>query len=349
VTVLTMSARPAPDTNLRPLPWRRMAWVTWRQHRLTLAGVGALLAAAAVYLLIAGLHMYGAYAAVTACRPAGSDVCRHVANDFLNTYAPGAGLTAGLLHVVPALIGAFAGAPVLAREFETGTFRYAWTQGFGRVRWTIAKLVPLAVAVTVTTLAFSALVSWYYRPIFGAGDETSLLDPRMFDLRGVAYAAWTLAAFAIGAMAGVLIRRVIPAIFATLATYAALAFATGAYLRGHYEAPLVTTNPNIAHGDWVISQSWTHGGTPASLSMIDGALRPVDVHALTLDIFQPGPGTPDNFDPVQYLVQHGFTQLTVYQPASRFWPFQWIEGGWLLALSLLLIAATVWLVRRRAT
>jgi hypothetical protein len=40
--------------------------------------------------------------------------------------------------------------------------------------------------------------------------------------------------------------------------------------------------------------------------------------------------------------------LGVRQPASRFWPFQWIEGGWLLALSALLIAATIWLVRRRA-
>jgi hypothetical protein len=28
--------------------------------------------------------------------------------------------------------------------------------------------------------------------------------------------------------------------------------------------------------------------------------------------------------------------------------FQLIEGGWLLALSLILIVATVWLVRRRA-
>jgi hypothetical protein len=51
---------------------------------------------------------------------------------------------------------------------------------------------------------------------------------------------------------------------------------------------------------------------------------------------------------VQYLIQHGFTQLTTYQPASQFWPFQWIEGGWLLALSLLLIATGIWLVRRRA-
>ena len=50
----------------------------------------------------------------------------------------------------------------------------------------------------------------------------------------------------------------------------------------------------------------------------------------------------------QYLAQHGYTLWTSYQPGSRFWPFQWIEGGWLLALSVLLIAATVWLVRRRA-
>ena len=49
----------------------------------------------------------------------------------------------------------------------------------------------------------------------------------------------------------------------------------------------------------------------------------------------------------QYLMQHGYTLWTTYQPASRFWPFQWIEGGWLLALAVLLIAATVWLVRRR--
>jgi hypothetical protein len=50
----------------------------------------------------------------------------------------------------------------------------------------------------------------------------------------------------------------------------------------------------------------------------------------------------------QCLTQHGYTQWTSYQPASRFWTFQWIEGGWLLALSVLLIAVTVWLVRRRA-
>ena len=51
----------------------------------------------------------------------------------------------------------------------------------------------------------------------------------------------------------------------------------------------------------------------------------------------------------QCLARHGYTHWISYQPASRFWPFQWIEGGWLLALSVLLLAATIWLVRRRAT
>ena len=121
------------------------------------------------------------------------------------------------LQVVPPLIGAFVGAPVLAREFEAGTFRFAWTQGFGRWRWTLAKLVGLGVVVTAASGALSVLASWYYQPYFASGNGSSLtkfnpLNPGLFDLRGIGFAAWTLAAFAIGALAGVLIRRVVPAI-----------------------------------------------------------------------------------------------------------------------------------------
>ena len=326
-----------------------MAWVTWRQHRLTLAGVAALFGVAAVYLLITGLQIHHAYAAVTGCRPAASASCRQVAQNFLDANVHGVLVTAGLLQVIPALIGAFAGAPVLAREFEAGTFRYAWTQGFGRWRWTVAKLVPLAIAVTVAAGAFSVLFSWYYQPILGAGSgDSPPLSPTIFDLRGVALAAWTLAAFAIGALAGILIRRVIPAMFATFAAWAGLAYVTGAFLRTHYQAPLITTNPNVTSPALLISQLWTRGGQPASLSMINQTLRPVGFQAVTPQVFQTLHLVQGNLDPAQYLTHHGFSLLTTYQPASRFWPFQWIEGGWLVALSLLLIAAAVWLVRRRA-
>ncbi len=347
MTTLTMPARREEDASLRPLPWRRMAWVTWRQHRSALTGVAVFLGALAVYVWIAGLHMHHAYAAATACHPATSPVCGEL---FLSVNQMNGVLANGyVLLAVPALIGAFVGAPVLAREMETGTFRYAWTQAFGRWRWTLAKLVSLAVVVAAAAAAISVLLSWYYQPYFAARNqalsftELSPLSPGLFDLRGVAFAAWTLAAFAIGALAGMLIRRVVPAMAATLAACTGLAFAAGAFLRQHYLTPLLARNLfNPPGSAWIISQWLTK----------DGSRFPAN-GAQAINLFErlcpaSAPGVKPSLGPVQCFAQHGYTQWTSYQPASRFWPFQWIEGGWLLALSVLLIAATIWLVRRRA-
>jgi len=351
VTTLTMPAHPGQDASLRPVPWRRMAWVTWRQHRVALTGVAALLGALAVYVWIAGLQMHHAYATATACRPLTSPAC---GNLFLNANQMNPVLASGYaLLAVPALIGMFAGAPVLAREMETGTFRYAWTQGFGRWRWTLAKLVALAVVVTAAAGAISVLFSWYYQPYFAARNpamafsEASPLTPGLFPLRGVGFAAWTLAAFAIGGLAGMLIRRVVPAIAATLAAYAGLAVATGGFLRQHYLTPLVTSRLNAPVAAWTTSQWLTKDGS-RSPAHGDRAINLFQHLCSASALGAPGsPGKPP-LSPVQCFLQHGYTQWTSYQPTSRFWPFQWIEGGWLLALSALLIAATVWLVRRRA-
>ena len=68
----------------------------------------------------------------------------------------------------------------------------------------------------------------------------------------------------------------------------------------------------------------------------------------------PGPlvgvgGPPSSVNPfAQCLAPHGYAQWNSFQPVTRFWPFQWIEGGWLLVLAALLIAVTIWLVHRRA-
>jgi hypothetical protein len=334
----------------RRVPWRRMAWIIWRQHRFAIAGVLALLAVAAACVIAEGLQLHHAYTAVTACRPAGSGACQQVANNFANDNCFTAGVVAALLQAVPALIGAFAGAPLLAVVFESGTFRYVFTQGFGRTRWAAAQLVSLAVVVSAAAGAFSAVFSWAYGPMLGtSGYGFSPLAPTLFDLRGVAFAAWTLAAFAIGALAGVLIRRVLPAMFATLAAWSGLAFATALLLRPHYRAALQTTNPDIGPPARVISQWWTLHGQPVDLPALSAALRPVDVRVASSGVFQPGPSTPEPFNPVHYLLIHGFTRVASYQPGSWFWPFQWIEGGWLLVLSVLLGAAAIWLVRRRAT
>jgi ABC-type transport system involved in multi-copper enzyme maturation permease subunit len=347
---LAAPARQQGDATLQPLPLRRMAWVTWRQHRSALIGTAALLGALALYMWFAGLRLHHAYAAAIACRPANSFACGRLIDSFNGM---GGFLANGLvLQALPALIGAFVGAPLLARELETGTIRYAWTQGFGRMRWTLAKVLGLAIVVTAAVGAMSVLFSWYYQPYFPAGNQTqylykevtvqaSVFAPGLFDLRGVSFAAWALATFAIGAFAGSLIRRVVPAIVATLAAYAGLALATGAWLRQHYLTPLVTSSLNLPSSAWIIGQRWTtKGGQPVSQSVIDQVLQTTQ--------FGGKGGVPQSLSAWQYLVQHGYTQLTTYQPAGRFWAFQWIEGGWLLALSLLLIGATLWMVRRRA-
>ena len=354
MTARTMPAQPAEDTTLGPLPWRRMGGVIWRQHRFALVGVTVLLGAIAVYLWILGSSLHNDYAAAVACHPVGSPACQ----DAVNTFNGAANFLSNgiILQVLPAAIGAFVGAPLLAREMETGTFRYTWTQGFGRWRWTLAKLVVLGLAVTVAAELFSLVLGWYYQPYFNTGNyalaitELSPFNSGLFDLREVAFPAWALAAFAIGALAGMLIRRVVPAIATTLVVYAGLAFAAGLYLREHYLTPLLTTSLNLPGSAWVLGQWWTKGGVTLGQATMVQVMDPIFARNIPAvpsgDVYLFKQGALAST--MRYLTQHGYTYWTRCQPGSRYWPFQWIEGGWLYALSVLLIAATIWLVRRRA-
>ncbi|MGH9043349.1 MAG: hypothetical protein ACRDVP_00615, partial [Acidimicrobiales bacterium] len=169
----------------------------------------------------------------------------------------------------------------------------------------------------------------------------------LFDLRGVDFAAWTLAAFAIGVLAGTLIRRIVPAIVATLTAYAGLAIIATNVLREHYLAPLVAKDLNIPGTALILSEWWTKGGKFAFGGEIPFNLLP----RLCPVAFVPsgrGLTTSGSISPTQCLLQHGYTEWANFQPASHFWPFQWIEGDWLLGLSVLLFVVTVWFVRRRA-
>jgi hypothetical protein len=327
-----------------PVPWTKLAWVTWRQHRAALAGTAALLGGLSLYLLIFGLRINSAYAKVASCHPANSTACQQLASAFRQTYwgggagiiqSGGAQTISGLLQAVPVLLGVFVGAPVLARELETGTFRFAWTQGCGRVRWTIAKLVLLAGALAAAAAAFSMLFSWYYHPFLAQGLTTEFL-PVIFNLRGVDFAAWTLIAFTISAFAGAVIRRTVPAMAAALATWIVLDMATIIALRPHYEAALASNGSSPPSG-WGLGQYYTGPGGQRVTTGTIFNLLPANVRNSTI---------PGAF--YAWLSQNHYMQWFSYQPQSRFWTFQFIEGGWLLVLAVMLGSATIWLVRRRA-
>jgi ABC-type transport system involved in multi-copper enzyme maturation permease subunit len=313
-----------------------MGWVTWRQQRATLAGVCGLLAVMIGYMLVTGLQMRSALSGfgLDSCHPLTGARCATLVQLFNNDYDVWRNDGLVVMQVVPMFVGVFAGAPLLARELETGTFRFAWTQGTGRTQWVIVKLVLIAAAVVAAAGVTSLTLSWWVEPFFARG--WSLMSPNVFALTGIVFPAWTLIAFALGAFAGVAIRRTVPALAAAMAVWAGLAIATATSLRWRYQPAISATATAPPSRAWAQGY-WTgpHG-------------RPADMSALHRLISQLKSVTTSPSALSARLAHLGYTERVSYQPESRFWHFQLIEAGWLLALALLLGAATVWLVRHKA-
>jgi hypothetical protein len=232
MTVLTMPVQPGRGTGTAPgpVPWPGMLWVTWRQHRALLVSVAVTFAVAAIAMIVEGLKIHRDYAAAAACHLAAA--CPQSTSESNTDWHLGNGIRIALL-AAPVLLALFAGPPVVARELENGTFRYAWTQGIGRVRWTVAKYTLLGSALTTAAVVISQLFTWFFAP-FLVRPTLSVLTPAVFDTRGMAYAAWTLTGFCLGVFLGTLVRRVLPAMAATLGVYVALAVVTLSYLHYHY-------------------------------------------------------------------------------------------------------------------
>jgi ABC-type transport system involved in multi-copper enzyme maturation permease subunit len=338
-TVLTS----VPTATLRPVPWHRLAWVAWRRYRSTLLALVSLIAVLAVLLIVRGHQIRDAYSAVQACAPQASARCQFAFQQFRDSYA-GKGALDALFVWMPAIIGAFAGAPLLAREFESGTFRFAWTQGAGRTRWMLSLTIAGALGVIVLSFAFGLLVSWYQQPLFISGLQQRL-HPSVFPVTGVAVVGWALFAFALGLFLGLLTRRVLPAIALTLATWTGSTFLAST-VRDHYATPLTTSALQLNYSAVTVDQWWVNGGTQITQAQLDAVLQAAGVPSIDSGSVTAGPGNTV-VDPIQYLIAHGYTQITSYHPDSRYWQFQWTEFGWLAVASLLLIGATLWLLRRR--
>jgi len=347
MTTGTLAPGAGPAIGRRPVPWAKLAWVTLRQRRGLLIGGGILLGVFAVYMVIMAVIQNNAYAAVAACHPAAALKCQQLNDSFYRSYwgggagpviaGGGAQTVSSLLFAIPVLLGAFGGAPLLARELESGTFRFAWTQGAGRTRWTVSTLVLPALLLTAATGAFTAIFFWYFRP-FLEDKQVSEMLPLAFALLGVAFAAWTLVAYSLAAFLGALFRRILPAMAVTLVVYIALAMATAIAIRPHYATPVTVQAWNNSDA-WVISQ-WVKA--PDGQVLTQPALNSLSQHLPPSVQNSP---SPDAF--TSWLTRHGYTMWQSVQPDSRFWQFQLTEGGWLLAVSAALIAGTIWLVRRR--
>src|SRR5688572_5139227 len=104
-----------------------MTWLTWRQLRVQSTVVLAALAVLAVALLATAHGLRSSYTANI------TGFIDELQFQRFNRFLYLAGLVA--VHSVGPVIGAFCGAPLVARELEAGTHRLVWNQSATRHRW----------------------------------------------------------------------------------------------------------------------------------------------------------------------------------------------------------------------
>lgn len=327
-----------------------MLWLTWRQHRAELAGAALLLAAVAVPLVVSGLDMRDMFhtTGVPSClaNRASNPACGEIVDGFFGTYMDfGSAFTWVLL--LPAVAGVFIGAPLLGREFEYGTWKLAFTQTVTRTRWLTMKLILVSLGVAVVAVGFAALFTWWRAPLDAVDGR---LRTNAFIVTWPSLSAVTLFAFAVGAFAGALLRRTVVAMVVTLVGYVAVRFPVEEYLRPHYQTPKLRimdagVDPGGALGrgvDWVVQNGLIErSGRRLSLAEEYGLMRQVYGNNQALH------GLDSPYE--RYLLEHGIRRFDEYHPNGSFWTFQLIEAGLFAGLAVVLLAATIWVVRRRTT
>lgn len=312
-----------------------MIWLSWRQFRAQ-----AVVASIALILLTGYLVVFGKK--IRDGDYSGAELREHFQNRVY--------LLDAVLLLAPALIGLFWGAPLVARELESGTHRLAWNQSVTRRRWLTVKLLLTGLAAVLAGALISTLLTWAASPLDQfTGDRFSTI---FFGTRNVAPVAYGVFALVLGVVVGLLVRRTVPAMALTLLVFVVTQSLMPNLIRPHLLTPehmsapvtaevvrnltFLGQQPEIAGlkvpGAWVLSTS--------ELRTADGARVPDTSY---------GPCVAGSFEKAADCI--GALNLHVdvdYQPTSRYWTFQWLESALYLSLALLLAALGLWRIRRSA-
>ena len=258
-----------------------MIRLTLRQFRTEAAISSGLLAALAIVLAVTGPHLAQVNDAFQSACKAARD-CATAPNPVFEVDKPLQGSLPFVVQVAPALIGFFFGAPLIAREFETGTFRLAWTQSVTLRRWLAVKLGLVGLAAMVVGGLLTWMVDWWMSPLDAANKNR--FDPAPFSIHGVAPIGYAAFAFALGATAGVLLRRTVPAMGATLVRFVVARLAVEHWVRPNLAAPLQQSLSLLTHGirhpgllcvDGRLLALSPLGDHPERLGVVDGGGRQI--------------------------------------------------------------------------
>ncbi|MDN3242806.1 ABC transporter permease [Glycomyces tritici] len=326
-----------------------MIWLTWRQMRAQTLWTAGVVAAIAAYLLVLAGDIRESYRInITDCTAS----CEDAAHTLADQFGSGLLLIGVLLLAAPALIGAFWAAPLITRELETGTHRLVWNQSVTRTRWLAVKLALVGGVSVVFTGALSLLLTWAAGPFDKVVD--SRFEPLTFASRDLAPFGYALLAFTLGLVVGVLARKTLVAMAVTLLVFVVFQLVMANVLRPQFAEPVTETitwadantvgqidsfgiGPQGAGiQEYKIPGAWVTSGYIA-VDKGDGT----KVTEADIEACETRGGSPDDC-----MIALDATFDVTYQPADRYWTFQWIEFGIAAGLAAVLAGVAFWRIPR---
>ncbi len=355
-----------------------MNWFVWRQHRKQFLIFGGILVAFAAIAIPTGLHYWHVYQHVLASC-ASSETCSELTGQLFRS--PKDTLFYHLVQlgmvVLPFLFGAFWGVPLIAREYAAGTNKLMWTQSISRRKWLSGKLLWMFTATALLASIFAMLATWWSRT--NNAISMNHFGAMSFSSQGLVPVACAVFALALGIFLGAWFKRTLLAIGITLVTMLVVQLTIPAVVRPHYmtartQHPSIQSqialrgdplNPKLPAGNegaWVFSSKLvnSHGqalnwhNPPHSCVRTDHAREGGGV-AGKAEIASGQERQADSLigvDGSQLISLNcigslGYYWNISYHPSYRYWDFQRIEAGLYLALAVLPVAGTYWLVVRR--
>jgi ABC-type transport system involved in multi-copper enzyme maturation permease subunit len=354
-----------------------MNWLIWKQHRKTFFILVVILALYAALAIPTGLHFWHEYqnglatcGDVRGCAPL-EELTQSAWFSNVSPSQPSGGfnIVILLLLALPYLLGMFVGVPLICREYNNGTNLLVWTRSVSRRKWLTTKLAWTIAAVIIFGGAIAALTTWWSQT--GNALNENRFDTVKFGLQGITPVAYAVFAVSLGIALGTWLKRIMAAIGVMFIVLLTLQIVVGAAVRPHYIAPLshavsLQANeyrlsapaPTNEANSWVLSGkvvsaagqslSWIN---PPQSCVVDrpsndlGFATSSHTQAAGENGIASRSGGP-SVD-LKCLERIGYHWEITYQPASRYWYFQLIETGLYLALSLMALVATYWLVLKR--
>jgi ABC-type transport system involved in multi-copper enzyme maturation permease subunit len=339
-----------------------MMWLSWRQFRIQALFAACALAVIAVYMGYLGSEIRDAHDVYQASCENSAD-CAQARSQFRSAYQNTLLFLAAGLALIPALIGTFWGAPLIARELENGTHRLVWNQSVTRPRWLIGKILLVGLVAVLVTGAAAALLTWAARPFDAVVKEQ--FDAFVFGARNIAPIGYAAVAFTLGTVVGLLLLRTLPAMAVTLVVFLAFQFFFPNVVRPSLmpadkaTLPMTVEAINQAQNLGSLGGGSVIGGVripdaPDAWIAETSPLRTADGKTLGSAKFNdcldspPKSGAGGTFgDTAVCLAELDLHVDVLYHPSSRYWAFQWLETAIYLVLSGILTAFGVWRIRRR--